>query len=207
MALVQSEKYDPLVQWWRESCRSFSLHYLLKSDEERHAWLLKCCPDMPNSSSSRNTEEVKATDFLLPELSMKGLEEGNGRSLILFLTRRLASPDTGLGNDLDLLRTLYTNGIMPTFSNGALVGHFLPFVDPKDPSEQIQSIAETAECVHLVRSSLASGSLIHAEVYLATCIRRAQLADFILALKNLYDEEMSANDTAPEEVTSNMSLS
>jgi hypothetical protein len=167
---MASEAYDELVRWWRESCESFSYFYLFKSSEQRIEFLLKCSPDMPKESAAtreRNGERINATDLIVPELFIEGFEAGNGRCLILFLTRRLASPDTGLENDLKLLGDLHRRGVMPTFSNGSLDSFKLPFVDPLDPTETIQSLSNNAspETMDQANQYLASGKIIHAEVF------------------------------------------
>jgi hypothetical protein len=194
MTLLQSESYDDLVRWWRESCESFSYFYLFKSSEQRIKFLLQCSPDMPKESAvtrERNGERVNATDLIVPELFTEGFEAGNGRCLILFLTRRLASPDTGLENDLKLLRELHRQGVMPTFSNGSLDSFKLPFVDPRDPTETIQSLSNDAspETMEQADQYFSSGKIIHAEVFLTCSVRRSLIATFISALKAAYEEE------------------
>jgi hypothetical protein len=194
MALVQADRYDELVIWWRESCESFSYFYLFKSLEQRKEFLLRCAPDMPIQAAAtreRNGEMIKATDLIVPELFFEGFEAGNGRCLILFLTRRLASPDTGLENDLTFLRGLHGKGVLPTFSNGSLDSFRLPFVDPLDPTETIQSLATDAssETIQQANQYLSSGKIIHAEVFLTCSVRRSLIATFISALKAAYEEE------------------
>lgn len=194
MALLQAETYDELVKWWRDSCESFSYFYLFKSEEQRKDFLLKCSPDMPchaGATRERNGERINATDLIVPELFLEGLQAGNGRCLILFLARRLASPDTGLENDLKLLRDLHNKGVMPTFSNGSLDSYYLPFVDPLDSTETIQSLANNAseETIQQAKQYLASGKIIHAEVFLTCSVRRSLIATFISALKAAYEEE------------------
>jgi hypothetical protein len=200
MALVQAERYDELVTWWRESCESFSYFYLFKSPEQRKEFLLRCAPDMPTQAAAtreRNGEVISATDLIVPELFLDGFEAGNGRCLILFLARRLASPDTGLENDLTLLRGLHGRGVMPTFSNGSLDSFRLPFVDPSDPAETIQSLATEAspETLQQATHYLSTGKIIHAEVFLTCSVRRSFIAAFISALKTAYEEEGVADKT------------
>lgn len=193
-SLIQSDKYNILINWWRERCQSFSLFYLFKTKEQRKDFILKCLPDIPleaPATRERNGEIINSTDLIVPELFLEGLDAGDGRCLILFITRRLASPDTGLENDLNLLKSLYQKGVMPTFSNGSLDSLRLPFVDTLDPTETIQSLNNevSKEIFDQANSHLASGRIIHAEVFLTCCIRRNLIATFLLALKENYEIE------------------
>lgn len=211
-SLIQAEKYNVLVNWWRESCQSFSLFFLFKSSEQRREFLLKCSPDMPLEAAAtreRKGEQVNATDLIVPELFLEGLDAGDGRCLILFITRRLASPDTGLENDLTLLRSLQQKGVMPTFSNGSLDSFRLPFVDPLDPTESIQSFHETIskETLEKANNYFSTGKIIHAEVFLTCSVRRNLLATFLLALKENYELETAEiekeTDAIPTETNQN----
>lgn len=184
-SLVGSAKYDILVAWWQKYCKEFSLFYLMKSSEERKELLLKCSPDMPETSGvtrehqniNKNADgsnkkddlELTSTDILLPELCIDGLQAGNGRCLILFLTRRLASIDVGLNIDLKLLNSLFNNKKLPLFSNGSFDHLNTPFVDKFDDNETIQSIKSNAtkETVDQVFAYLKEGRIIHADVFLA----------------------------------------
>jgi hypothetical protein len=192
---IHSEKHDILVPWWQQHCKHFSLHYLMKSEDDRKQFLLKCLPDMPETAAGtreRNGETVTATDMLLPELFLEGLQAGNGRCLILLLARRLASPDTGFENDITLLTSLFKRKSLPLFSNGALDGLDTPFVELGDVYESIKCLDGncSAETRQATLDMLEQKRLIHADVWLACSVRRNALADFMLALKNEYEEDI-----------------
>ena len=79
---TELDKHDALVRWWRESCKEFGLFYLLKTEAERRQVLLSCSPDMPDDPAGTREsrgETVTATDMLLPELFLEGLQAGQGR--------------------------------------------------------------------------------------------------------------------------------
>ena len=213
---IHSEKHDILVPWWIQHCKNFSLQYLMKSEEERKQTLLKCLPDMPEQAAGtreRMGGTVTATDMLLPELFLEGLQAGNGRCLILLLARRLASPDTGFENDIKLLNSLYRRCSMPLFSNGAFNNMDTPFIQLGDPDENIKCL--DSNCSPETRSAtlelLDQGKLVHADVWLACSVRRNALADFMLALKDDYEESIinAPSSTTAEELSdeSNMGLS
>lgn len=214
---IQSEKHDILVPWWRQHCKEYSLYYLMKSEEERKDILMKCAPDMPVTAAGtreRMSEIVTATDMLLPELFVEGLQAGNGRCLILFLTRRLASPDTGFQNDIALLNSLFKRNSLPLFSNGAFDGLNTPFVEIGDPNEDIKSldVSCSAETQEATLKAIEQGRLVHADVWLSCCVRRNALADFMLALKGVYEDEIIATaslniDENLEDGDGNMGLS
>lgn len=79
---TELDKHDTLVRWWRESCKEFSLFYLMKTEAERRQILLSCSPDMPEAPAGTREnrgETVTASDMLLPELFVEGLQAGQGR--------------------------------------------------------------------------------------------------------------------------------
>jgi hypothetical protein len=188
---------------------------LMKSDEERKCLLLKCAPDMPETSSVSREQSnpnaiISTTDIILPELCLDGLQAGKGRCLILLLTRRLASPDIGLKTDLKLLNSQFERKVLPSFSGGAFDSLNTPFVDMFDESESIQSISADAseDIKSQVKTYLKEGRIVHGEVFLACSVRRNALADFILALKDEFDtfaqeQEQDQSSSAAEVADNN----
>lgn len=202
------DKHNILVQWWRQSCKEFSLFYLMKSEAERRQILLACSPDMPDEPAGTREsrgESVTATDMLLPELFVEGLQAGQGRCLILLLTRRLAAPDTGLENDLKLMKALFERGQMPIFSGGKLAAFDTPFIDLKDPNREIQCLTEESSPTTILTTQqwLKEGRLVDADVWLSCTMRRNILADFMMGLMNLFSVEVGRKDLKKEDDVEN----
>jgi hypothetical protein len=188
---TEIDKHNILVPWWRESCKEFGLFYLMKTEAERRQILLSCSPDMPDEPAGTRQardQTITATDMLLPELFMQGLQAGQGRCLILLLARRLVSPDTGLENDLKLMKSLHSRKEMPIFSGGKLDAFDTPFVDIRDPSKEIQCLTEESSptTVQTTHQWLKEGRLVDADVWLSCTMRRNILADFMMGLKGAF---------------------
>ena len=202
------DKHNILVNWWRESCKEFSLYYLIKSESERREILLSCSPDMPDEPAGTREnrgETITASDMLLPELFLEGLQAGQGRCLILLLTRRLASPDTGLENDLQLMKALHDRGQMPIFSDGKLTDLNTPFVDIRDPTRSIQCLAKDSSpnTIMATKQHIKDGRLIDADVWLTTVMRRNILADFMMGLRDLYCRDLEKISKEVEKCSTN----
>lgn len=192
--LTDFDKHNILVPWWRESCKEFSLFYLTKTEDERRQMLLSCSPDMPEEPAGTREsrgEAVTATDMLLPELVLEGLQAGHGRCLVLLLARRLVSPDTGLENDLKLMKSLFSRGEMPIFSGGKLAAFDTPFVDMRDPTKEIQCLTDESSptTIQTTQQWLKDGRLVDADVWLSCTMRRNILADFMMGLKEAFCRE------------------
>lgn len=203
------EKHDLLVKWWRQSCKEYSLYFLMKTEAEKRQILLSCCPDMPDEPAGTRElrgETVTASDMLLPEMFVEGLLAGQGKCLILLLTRRLASPDTGLENDLRLMNSLHERGQMPKFSNGKLDSFDTPFVDLRDPLRQIQCLTEDSSPTTILTTQqwLREGRLVHADVWLSCTMRRNMLADFFMGLKHDFERNKSSVQSSTDENSENI---
>jgi hypothetical protein len=120
------DRYIVLKQWWERHCKSFSEWYLTRLDEKtREELLLAACPDMPREiAATREVAgiEIKATDVLLPELTLEGLNTEGGKLLCLFFTRRCVEPDLCFHADIKFLEGLRKKNTLPSFSNGTLEG-------------------------------------------------------------------------------------
>ena len=94
------DRYQALSDWWKRYQTLFSNWYLNISMEKQKQVLLKASPDMPvnsplTKSQSSSTAVIQPTDMILPELNLDAFLSSNGKVLLLFLSKRLVSPDLG----------------------------------------------------------------------------------------------------------------
>lgn len=186
------DKLSALQQWWQRHCKSFSEWYLSIDYIHQKEIILSVCPDIPEMSSFSREGVAKPTDVLLPEFSLEGLLNSNGRLLILFLTRRLTPLDLCWREDVKLLDDLRARHILPSFSRGELSRLDTPFVDPLDPEENIRSLCDStsSEKRESILELLQTYRIIHAEVWLALKLRRGSIAAFIEKLVDCHQKEV-----------------
>ncbi len=182
-----------LKAWWERNCKPFSEWFLGLDEAAKVAVLKKGCHDMPAvSSATRSKEgaELKATDVLLPELSQDALLARGGQIAVLFITRRLMDKSLCFASDAKLLNSLYKLGKLPAF--GKSLAHLdTPFVDPKDPEENVQVLSkDTSDAVReKVMECFDDCTLIRCEVLMSLKIRRTAIASFLVTLFEEFESE------------------
>ena len=167
------ERYLALSQWWQRHCKAFSLWFLSLPATQQQVVLQRCCPDIPKSSgraaarasSSGGADaggvipSLKATDIILPELSLESLLASNGRLLILFVTRICTSPSKMMREDIQFLTTLHSTSLLPSLSNNAFVSLDCPFMDPLDAEENVQALPKDASELLLLFRKMSKRSI------------------------------------------------
>eukprot|EP01038_Epipyxis_sp_PR26KG_P008596 gene8596-11615_t len=188
------DKNIGLAMWWERHCKPFSEWFISMDRSRQEAFILKACPDM--SAQSNHTKKtlgdiLKATDIIIPEMSLESLLNSDGRILILFVARRCVSQDLCFTEDVKMLNDLYDNGSLPNF-NEALKSMNCPFIDPVDHEENIRSLAPDAsqENKIAILNHFKEGRLIRAEVWLSLKLRRTAICNFIISL--VEDHEVNA---------------
>jgi hypothetical protein len=180
-------KLAALSGYWQRHCKAFSLWFLALPGDKQRTMLLEQAPDMPLLSAAtreRNGEVLTATDVILQELCQEGLVAGNGKCLILFLTRQLAQTEKMMAVDLSMLIEMHQQQRMPLFSSGRFDSMDTPFVDPRDPEERVRCISAgcSPETALQVRAGISRGDIVDADVWLTLKIRRAALCNFMWSL-------------------------
>jgi hypothetical protein len=179
--------------------QEFCTWFLSLNSEQQRALLLRCCPDMPEQSPfARESagESLNATDIILPEFSLDSMLASAGRIFILFMTRRLASADLSMADDIKMMQDLYNRKVLPSFSGKALEGQDTAFVDPTDPTETIRSLAPNTpeDKRNAILENFKTNRLVRAEVWLALKIRRLSIAAL---LESLAEEHYQAAAVKP----------
>lgn len=191
------DETQAMRSWWARNCKPFTEWFMKLSDSDRLALLRKGCPDLPKVNSATRLQHgkaLKATDMLLPEISEDALMACGGQLCVLFITRRMVTPDNMISSDIKMLRDLATVKQLPLFNTGAAKDYDTAFVDPADPEENVQCLGTetTIGARAAVNTALKQGQLASVEVWMALKVRRTAIARFIRTL--LEDFEVNCDE-------------
>ncbi|RHY33023.1 hypothetical protein DYB32_001958 [Aphanomyces invadans] len=147
--------------------------------------LRNASPDLPLSPP---TSEMKATDFLAPELTLSTLLADEGKPLVRLLCNR-ARLDCA-AEDLAYLKALRAKNRMPTFSGNTFDTVALAFIDPKDPEQQIQSLLPSVSINVLdeIKAKIDQNVLIEADVWLTLQMRQQMILTFLANIARTFEQ-------------------
>jgi hypothetical protein len=188
-SIAEGDEAAAMRSWWNRNCKPFSDWFMNQDIVARLKLLRKGCPDLPKVTGATRAQEgqsLNATDMLLPEIAEDSLMAAGGQLCVLFITRRMVAPHSGIDSDMRMLRDLASIHQLPLFSVGDAIKEMdTPFVDLRDPSENIQCLSKEKTSPQVraaVDKGLEDGTLATIEVYMALKVRRTAITKFIRVL-------------------------
>ncbi|ETV80851.1 hypothetical protein H257_06308 [Aphanomyces astaci] len=174
-----------LLRFWDAHGSTFMKWFLGLPYAGQLSMLRNASPDLPLSPP---TSELKASDFLAPELTLSALLADEGKPLVRLLCNR-ARFDCA-AEDLAYLKALRAKNRMPTFSGTTFDTVALAFIDPKDPEQQIQSLlpSVSAHVLDEMKAKIQRNVLIEADVWLTLQMRQQIILTFLANIARTFEQ-------------------
>lgn len=186
---IRRQELDFLSSFWDIHGVVFMKWFLSLPSTGQVSILRNACPDLAASPVPEG-ELGLASDRLVPEMNIEGLLECQGRGFIRLMYQR-AKKDC-MVEDILYLKDLRRKQCMPTFSKDEFDPKkvAIAFVDPTDPSLQVQCVmhpVEKKEIVQEIVQRIEQDELIEADVWLTLQFRQQTLIAFIANVAHTFE--------------------